>query len=387
MKSTLFACFAISVLGIGVSLAQQPGRALGVVEAIDPANGQITLKTDAGPMVKVLPQSGARFVRVPPGETSLAKAAPITAADIVAGDRLLARGQMSEDKTSLAATLVVVMTKADIAKKQEAERAEWQKRGTGGVVSDVNPAAGEVTITTRTFEGAKPLVIVAGPKTVVRRYPPDSVKFADARPSTLAEIHKGDQVRALGEKTADGTRFTAEELVSGAFRNVAATVSSVDAATQTLKVTDLATKKPLLVHINADSTMRKLPEMVARMIAMRTSAGPGGGPPNGGAAAGGPPRAPQAAPGNGPGGPGGMGNGRPRDLQQMLDRMPPLKLEELKPGDAIIVASTQGADPGQVTAITLLAGVEPILSAAPSGGQRAMMLGSWNLDMNMGGMQ
>jgi hypothetical protein len=68
----------------------------------------------------------------------------------------------------------------------------------------------------------------------------------------------------------------------------------------------------------------------------------------------------------------------------MLDRMPPLKMEELKPGDAIIVSSTVGADPGQITAITLLAGVEPILSAAPAGAQRAMMLGSWNLDMNMG---
>ncbi|MFN7992621.1 MAG: hypothetical protein U0Q18_03425 [Bryobacteraceae bacterium] len=67
--------------------------------------------------------------------------------------------------------------------------------------------------------------------------------------------------------------------------------------------------------------------------------------------------------------------------------MPALKLEDLKAGNAIIISSTEGSDPGQVTAITLVAGVEPILTAAPSGAQRAMMLGSWNLDMNMGGMQ
>ena len=82
-----------------------------------------------------------------------------------------------------------------------------------------------------------------------------------------------------------------------------------------------------------------------------------------------------------------MRGGRPGDMQQMLERMPAIKLEDLKPGDAIIVSSTEGADPTQVTAITLVAGVEPILSATPGGSQRAMMLGSWNLDMNMGAMQ
>lgn len=392
MNMTKIRLFSLCVLAASLAVAQQPGRALGVVESIDPSSGQITLRTDAGAVTKIIPESGARFVRVPPGETSLSKAIPITPADISAGDRLLARGQFSDDKSSIAANLLVVMTKADLAKKSEADRAEWQKRGVGGVVTAVDPAAGEVTITVRSLEGPKSLTIATGPKTVVRRYPPDSVKFVDAKPSTVAEIRKGDQVRALGEKSPDGARYTAEELVSGTFRNVAATVTAYDGANNVLKVTDLATKKPLLVHINSDSTVRKLPDMVARMIAMRTNgAGAAGGPP-GGAPAGGPPRPPQASPAAGPGGPGGPGgngmhNGRSGDLQQMLEHMPPLKLEDLKPGDAIIVAATEGSDPGQVTAITLVAGVEPILSANPAGTQRAMMLGSWSLDMNMGGMQ
>jgi len=194
----------------------------------------------------------------------------------------------------------------------------------------------------------------------------------------------------LGTKSEDGTHYTAEELVSGSFRNVAATVTTIDPAAHTMKVMDLATKKPLLVHVNADSTLRKLPEMVAKMIAMRTSGGGDGAGAQ--RAQGAPPGAPASGPG-GPGGsgvaggPGGMRAGRSGDMQQMLERMPAIKLDELKPGDAIIVSSTEGADPGQVTAITLVAGVEPILSAAPAGSQRAMMLGSWNLDMNMGGMQ
>jgi hypothetical protein len=222
------------------------------------------------------------------------------------------------------------------------------------------------------------------------------VKFADAKPGTLSDIKPGDQVRALGAKSEDGTHYEAEEMVSGSFRNVAATVTTVDVAANTMKVMDLTTKKPLLVHVNADSTLRKLPEMVAKGIAMRAAGGaagaggPAGGSGNGqraqgatGAPAGGPPAGQSAS--GGAGGPAGARGGRGGDMQQMLEHMPAIKLEDLKPGDAIIVSSTEGADPGQVTAITLIAGVEPILSAAPAGAQRARMLGSWNLDMDMGG--
>ena len=393
MKISDLRCAAVVCLAIGIATAQQPARTnlVGAVQAIDGANGQITLHTDDGKTVTVVPRAGAKFLRLPPGEKSLASATPITAGDIGPGDRLLARGELSDDKSELAATTLVIMTKADIAKKQQADQAEWQKRGVGGLVTAVDAKAGEVTINTRTVEGMKPLIIVASETTGVRRYAPDSVKFADAKPAMVAEIKVGDQVRALGAKSDDGTHYAAEELVSGSFRNVAATVTTIDPAANTMKVMDLSTKKPLLVHVNADSTMRKLPEMVARMIAMRTSGGGGGAAGAGGAQrAQGAPSAPAGGPAGGaggPGGPGGMRGGRGGDMQQMLERLPAIKLADLKPGDAIIVSSTEGVDPGHVTAITLIAGVEPILSAAPAGSQRAMMLGTWNMDMNMGGMQ
>jgi hypothetical protein len=396
MKISDLRCAAVVCLAIGIATAQQPARTnlVGAVQAIDGANGQITLHTDDGKTVKIVPHAGAKFLRLPPGEKSMANATPITASDIGPGDRVLARGELSDDKSELAATTLVIMTKADIAKKQQADQAEWQKRGVGGLVTAVDAKAGEVTINTRTVEGMKPLIIVASETTGVRRYAPDSVKFADAKPAMVAEIKVGDQVRALGAKSEDGTHYAAEELVSGSFRNVAATVTTIDPAANTMKVMDLSTKKPLLVHVNADSTMRKLPEMVARMIAMRTSGGGGGAAGAGGAqraqGAQGAPSAPAGGPAGGaggPGGPGGMRGGRGGDMQQMLERLPAIKLADLKPGDAIIVSSTEGVDPGHVTAITLIAGVEPILSAAPAGSQRAMMLGTWNMDMNMGGMQ
>jgi hypothetical protein len=71
-----------------------------------------------------------------------------------------------------------------------------------------------------------------------------------------------------------------------------------------------------------------------------------------------------------------MGGGR-GDIGQMLDALPPLPLADLKAGDAIMVSTTQGTDPGRVTAITLLAGVEPLLTASPNA-TRDIMSG-WNL--------
>ena len=62
----------------------------------------------------------------------------------------------------------------------------------------------------------------------------------------------------------------------------------------------------------------------------------------------------------------------------MLSRMPPVTLAEFPKGEAVMIVSTQGTDSGGVTAITLLGGVEPILSASPEGSQQ-MILSPWSL--------
>ena len=59
----------------------------------------------------------------------------------------------------------------------------------------------------------------------------------------------------------------------------------------------------------------------------------------------------------------GAGGG---DAQDLLDRLPPLTLAEIKPGDAVMIASTKGKDPMRVTAIAFVSGVEAFLTAAPA---------------------
>ncbi len=368
MKSPiLMVSLVLLVACLGPLAAQAPaGRAIGAVTAIDVAAKQITIKTDAGAETKVALQESTSYQRVPPGEKDLKNAAKIALSDLAVGDRVLARGKAGADAASLTATSIVVMTQADLAKKHEADHAEWKKRGVSGVITALNPESKEITISVRNREGLKPLVIPASGAMDLRRYAPDSVLFSEAKPSAFAELKVGDQVRALGTKSEDGTRLTPEFIVAGAFRNIAATVISLDAAAKTIKITDLDTKKPLLVRIAPDSTLKRLQPFVANMLAARLN-GPAAGGAQGGPGAG-------ARPGGGPGGGGGGGG----DMEQMIERMPPLSLAELKAGDALIISSTVGAESDKITAITLLAGVEPILTSAPTGRQ-GMVLGNWNL--------
>ena len=59
--------------------------------------------------------------------------------------------------------------------------------------------------------------------------------------------------------------------------------------------------------------------------------------------------------------------------------MPALTLAELQKGDAVMIVATQGSAAAPMVAITLLSGVEPILTAAPTGNRAAMLLTPWNL--------
>ena len=81
---------------------------------------------------------------------------------------------------------------------------------------------------------------------------------------------------------------------------------------------------------------------------------------------------------------GAGGGGRGGDLQQMLDKQPAVTLADLKVGEPIVISSAVGNSTDHIMAITMLAGVEPILR---SPGKPEMSLGGWNLGAggDMGG--
>src|SRR5678816_4435968 len=209
---------------------------IGEVKAIDSQSKQLIVKTDAGTLVTATVADTTQYMRVAPGETTLTNATKITFADLAEGDRVMAMGKVSDDRKAIPARAVIVMTKADLAKKQESERAEWRRRGIVGVVSALNPATKEITISSRSMAGVQAVIIPVSDKVELRRYAPDSIKFGDAKTSTFSEVQVGDQLRALGERAPDGTKFTPEKIVTGAFRTVAGTVTAVDVATGELKI-------------------------------------------------------------------------------------------------------------------------------------------------------
>ena len=361
--------------------AAKPVTFLGTVQTL--SGNTITVKNDAGATMQVTVEDNARLLRIEPGQKTLAGASPFSLTDLQTGDRVMARGSANADGKSLDATMLVAIKGADIAQKQEREREDWQKRGTGGLVKSVDPAAGTVTISSGAG-GTRTTVIHASPTTIVRRYAPGSVKFDQAVKSTLDQIKPGDQLRARGSRSADGTTLDAEEIVSGSFLNLAGPIQAVNADASTITLTDTATKKPVVISVTPDSEVKKLDPAVAQRLAARMTGAkrPDGSPAP---AAGGPPPGASGPPsGDRPAGATGRGPGSGPDFQQLLARSPSVTLKDLQKGNMVIVVATEGQSPQSATAITVVAGVEPMLQASTSASQ-AMLSSAWNLGGEGGG--
>lgn len=392
-------------------------RVFGKITNIDAPAGQITVKTDAGSVVQININTDTTFERMPPGETDAKKAVAINVADIAIGDGIYARGRVAEDRKSVPAQKVIVVSQSEIAQKQERERVEWRKRGLSGLITALNPQTKEITVTARTAEGPKQVILPVTDKVKMRRYAPDSVKFSEAKKSSFADLQVGDQLRAKGDRSPDGTHFTAEEIVTGAFRTSGGTITAVNAQTGEIKVTDVQTKQPLTIVVNKDSTLKRIPPDFMQMMTMMQGGAAGGGAPGSGGAQGTGPAggsgnaarpatgeraqgsggasggqsaqtgARQGAQGGAAGGPGagspGGGAGGGFDIQRVIDNLPAVTLAELKPGEMVLLSSTKGADPARATAITLVSGVGPLFAMmqARQGGpaNRPPNLGTINL--------
>jgi Cu/Ag efflux protein CusF len=374
-KLSVFAAMAALLAIIPAVLPAQASRVMGTVTAV--SGNTLTVKTDAGEQEQVAVPDSATLKRLAPGEKDLNAAPAIQLSDVAVGDRVLIR--LDASASSPTASLVVAMKQADVAQVHQKDSEAWQ-RGVSGLVKNVDPASGAITIATGAGPTAKTVTVKTTNATKLLRYAPNSVRFADAKPAGLDAIKAGDQLRARGTKNADGTEVAADEVVSGTFRNIAGTVSSVDAGASTLVVKDLATKKPVTIHTGPESTMKQLPERMAQAIAMRLKGGAGamgggGATADSGRAGNGPAGAPNGGAGAGRGAAGG-GSGA---MERMLSMAPVVKLADLQKGQAVMVVATGGDN--DVNAITLLSGVEPLLEAPAA----TNLLSNWSVGGGGGG--
>jgi hypothetical protein len=373
MKRTRKAGIPVLMLSIGLLTAllmaapptgaQAPSHFLGTITGI---NGDVlTVKPAQGDVQQVEVPSTAAVKRIAPGQTNLSTAVAMLFSDLAVGDHVLVNLDPDATGATPQALRIVAIKQEDLARKQQQETEAWQ-HGVGGLVKSVDQARGVIQLASGAGAAARIITVHTTASTVLKRYAPGSVRFEEAQTAPISAIQAGDQLRARGEKNADGTEITADELVSGGFRNISGTVVSLDPANSTLVVKDLTTKKPVTVHISSEAQMRQLPDRMAEMLAARLKGIAAGG--NDGARAQGGGAATGGAPMQRGGGSGAA------DMQQVLSRAPAIQLSDLKKGEAVMLVSTQGAS--DVTAITLLAGVEALLEAPAS----QNLLSNWSMN-------
>jgi hypothetical protein len=392
LKNTIL--LGLVVLFANMAFAQtaavKPTVKLGEVVTIAP--GKIVIKADTGEIEAVLSDK-TEYKRVSAEKPSLATATPAALTDIAVGDKVMVTGILAADGKSVPARAVYLMTKADISQKHEKEKQEWRTRGIAGKVATVNPQTNQITVEVRGMIGnMTPVTVTPKADAKFKRYAPDSIKYDEAKDSTLAELQAGDMIRVLGDKNTEGTSMAAEQLVSGAFQTIAGTVKSIDAAKGEVVITELQNSKDVTVVAGEASVMKRFPaETAERMAGAQNPAGgarpvgQGGARPAGGQA--------QPAAGNqgatrvmvGPGGP-GMRPGGGGGLDEMIERFPNITVADLKVGDMIAISSTKNGSTERIKAIKLLAGVEPFIRmaqmAAAAGGRR----GGGGVDFNIPGL-
>jgi hypothetical protein len=296
-----------------------PKSLLGTVSALRAVSAELDVRTDAGEVVPVKTASSTIVRKIGPGQTDLSKAESIDVTDVVIGDHVLVTFGAPDPAE---ARRIVVIPAGDIAKKAAADRADWQHRGMAGVVTAIT--GNDVSVELRSLGGVTKFTVTVGPKTTFKRYAPDSVRFADAKDSNLAAISAGDQIRAPGQKTPDGTKIEAEDIVFGTFLSKAGTISAVNPASHELTLKDLATNKPLVVNFVAESRVRRMPDVATLQTMLK-------------------------------------GRG---DIGQTIDSLPSVTLEDLKPGEVAVVSAIKGAEPDGITAMTFLANAETLVQLA-----------------------
>ena len=370
MQKTFTFIVLFLLLGVANLLAQSADigikATLAAGEVTSVASDKIVLQTKDG-TIEVVLSDKTEYKRIPPENPILPAAVASSFSEIGVGDKLLVTGKVSADKKTIPAKAVFLLTKSDIAQKNTKEREEWKTRGISGQIKAINPTTKEITVSVRSIIGSKDVMVTPKDQARILRYAPDSVDYNEAVASSFSEIKVGDSLRALGDKNADGSTFSAEKIISGAFQTIAGTITAIDTEKNEITINSIQTKKDITITVGKNSVLKQFPAEMAQRMAQFQIAQASGIQPGGQGT-----RPPQ---GNVPGGQGsgaGFRGGGGGSIDDMLERFPNITIADLKVGEMIAASSTKGANTERITAIKLLSGVEPFLKTPqlPQGGRR-----------------
>jgi len=341
--------FAVALTFAAVLVAQPQKSILGTVTEFRMSSLEFGLQPDNGAPTYFKVSPDTEVVQVEPGERDLAKAKKVRLTDLSLDDRVMVTFVPGMPE----ARRIVLISATDISKRNEAERVDWNKRGVSGTVAAVHSE--EITLRPGSLEGPREITVILTSKTKVRRYAPDSVKFADAQWSTIAEIAVGDQVRTRGNRSDDGARLTAEDVVYGTFRSAIGAITAIDAEAHKITIADLVTKKPMTIRVTAGTQLKEMPDF--RGLFKNGAPAAGHGAPSAGSSP-----VTQA-----------VSDPQKLDVAKLIEMLPLTKFEALKAGVAVMVTSTQGASSDQVTATRIISNVNFLIETAQAAAaQRGM---------------
>lgn len=339
------ACLTVLLMACVAAVAAQPAPPkplLGTVTDFRVESLELGVKPDDGRTVWVKFGPETEVVMAAPGEIDLRRARPAQITDIAREDRVMVSfvAGMAE------ARRIVLISATAIARRDAAEQLDWEKRGISGVVASRD--GDEIVLETRTPQGARHTTVVVTPKTAIRRYAPDSVKFTEAEPASLTQIAVGDQMRTRGDRNEDSSRLTADDVVFGTFLTTLGTIGEVDREAGEMRIVDLASNKSLIVRFCADTQIKKMPDLREMLFGHAKSGDPH-----------------EAA-------------HSPATMAQMLQQLPAGGIDDLKVGTSVVVTSTRGARADQVTGIMVIANVDAFIKMAQSQAEGASPMEALN---------
>ena len=331
----------------------------GIVNAVDPVAKTLAVTSGAK---KITVQTGEKtiFRRYAPGSVKFEEATPSTLSALQAGDQLRVRGDKSPDGSSLSADEIVSGSFLNLA----------------GTITSVDPAAR--TLVLKDLGSKKNITVAVSDESDLRALPPEvAARFAArARGGAAGSGSAGSGATGSGATGESGASGAAGANASGKAASAAGGsggTAEVPARRDSRSSSDASSSA-------ASSTEPTQPPMQAGTGGQRdgsragrsgTGAGGGSGTSGGGSAGSG-----TAAADHGNTAAGSNAGGG--DLSRVIERLPKASLADLKPGEALMIVASGHSGASSVTAVTLLTGVEPLLTASPRGAA-GFSASNWNL--------